>query len=238
METKPYIEEILKEVEPSLDNHSMEKFSIYSDEIKSWNEKFNLTSITDDREIAIKHFADSLYVLRIDAVSQCETLLDLGSGAGLPGIPIAIVMKDKKIILVESNNKKIAFLEHIKQRLELNNVSIVNSRAEDMSRLDKYREKFDCAISRALAKFPISLEVSIGLIKKGGIIAYFASQKQKPEVYASKKAMEKLKCEIEMTYDYSLKDGLGEHSVIIVKKMWKTSDIYPRQFNKIKRNPL
>ncbi len=211
---------------------------MFQSELKEWNEKFNLTSVTDDKEIIIKHFADSLYILKTNVVSQCETLLDLGSGAGFPGIPVALLAKDKRIFLVESNNKKISFLEHIKDKLGLQNVFIIAARSETMAREKKYREKFNMAMARALAKFPISLELSIGLIKNEGYIAYYASQKQKPEIVQSEKAIDKLKCEIELIYDYSLQDGLGEHAIVIVKKMWKTDSAYPRMFSKIKRNPL
>jgi 16S rRNA (guanine527-N7)-methyltransferase len=238
MDNRELLESTIKEFEPAAGNDTLEKFSMFQAELKEWNEKFNLTSLTDDKEIIIKHFADSLSILKTDAVSQCETLLDLGSGAGFPGIPVAIIAKDKRIFLVESNNKKISFLEHIKEKLALTNVFIIAARSETMAREKKYREKFDMAMARALAKFPIALELSIGLIRNEGYIAYYASQKQKPELIQSGKTLEKLKCEIELIYDYSLQDGLGEHAIVIVKKLWKTDSAYPREFNKIKRNPL
>lgn len=238
MEIKLYMEEQLKQIEPKISAEVLDKFSIFSDELREWNAKFNLTSITDEKEIIIKHFIDSLYLLKTDVVSRCETLLDAGTGAGFPSIPLALLCKDRRFFLLESNNKKIGFLEHIKEKLELNNVFLITERSEILSGNKNYREKYDCVVSRALAKFPIAMEISMALVKVQGLVVYYASQKQKPEISAQKVLFEKLKCEIESIYDYSLPEGRGEHSLIIVKKLWKTISTYPRQFNKIKRNPL
>jgi len=238
MEIKEYMAAKLTQIIPDIAPDVIDKFSIFSDELRAWNEKFNLTSITNEKEIVIKHFIDSLAIIKSNTVSQCETVLDLGPGAGFPSIPLAILCPNKRFFLIESNNKKIGFLEHIISKLDLNNVIIKADRAEDMSRNKNNREKYDCAISRALAKFPIALEICIALVKNSGIIVYYASQKQKQEILSQKRIFEKLKCEVESTYDYSLPEGFGEHSLIIVKKLWKTAELYPRQFNKIKRNPL
>jgi 16S rRNA (guanine527-N7)-methyltransferase len=238
MEIHEYLETQLRQIEPKITSETIEKFVIFSSELKDWNVKFNLTTITDEKEIILKHFIDSLEIMKTDVVSRCETLLDLGPGAGFPSIPLAIINKNKRFFLIDSNNKKISFLEHLAAKLNLNNIIIKAERSEDMSRNRNNREKYDCALSRALAKFPIALEISIALIKKQGLIVYYASQKQKQEITVQKKVFEKLKCEIESIYDYSLPEGYGEHSLIIVKKLWKTDEAYPRQFNKIKRNPL
>jgi 16S rRNA (guanine527-N7)-methyltransferase len=238
MEIKGYMEEQLKQIDPKISAEAVDKFLIFSDDLKEWNAKFNLTSITDEKEIVLKHFVDSLQILKTDVVSRCETVLDLGPGAGFPSIPLAILCGNKRFFLIESNNKKISFLEHIKTKLDLNNVVIKAERSENMSRNKNNREKYDCAISRALAKFPIAMEISIALVKKQGLIVYYASQKQKMEISTQKKVFDKLKCEIESIYDYSLPEAYGEHSLIIVKKLWKTDEVYPRQFNKIKINPL
>jgi 16S rRNA (guanine527-N7)-methyltransferase len=171
-------------------------------------------------------------------MERSETLLDCGTGAGFPAIPLAIACKNKRFFLLESNNKKISFLEHIIAKLKLHNVFIIPERSEILCANKNYREKYDCALSRALAKFPIAIEISIALVKKQGLIVYYASQKQKTEISSDIKVFDKLKCEIESIYDYSLPEGRGEHSLIIVKKLWKTDESYPRQFNKIKRNPL
>lgn len=232
------MEEQLQQIDSKITAEAIDKFSIFSDELKSWNEKFNLTSITGEKEIILKHFVDSLYLLKTDVVSRCETLMDAGTGAGFPSIPLAIMCSNRRFFLLESNNKKISFLQHLKEKLNLNNIFITAERSEILSENKNYREKYDCIISRALAKFSIAMEISIALVKKQGLIVYYASQKQKSEIRSQTTVFEKLKCEIESVYDYSLPDNQGEHSLIIVKKLWKTDSIYPRQFNKIKRNPL
>jgi 16S rRNA (guanine527-N7)-methyltransferase len=238
MEIQQYLEDQIKRIEPQISAEAISKFLIFSRELKEWNLKFNLTSITDEKEIVIKHFIDSIALLKTNVVSRCETLLDAGTGAGFPSIPIALISTNKRFFLLESNNKKIGFLEHIKTKLDLNNVFIIPQRSEIMSSNKHYREKYDCIMSRALAKFPIALEISIALVKKQGLMVYYASQKQKQEIITSANIFEKLGCEIDSIYDYSLPEGQGEHSLVIVKKLWKTDMAYPRLFNKIKRNPL
>lgn len=238
MEIKQYTEEQIKQIVPQISAEALEKFFILSAELREWNEKFNLTSITEEKDIVIKHFIDSLYLLKTNSVSRCETLLDLGTGAGFPSIPLAIVYNDKRFFLIESNNKKVSFLTHLKSKLNLSNIFIKAERSEDLSSEKHYREKYDCAISRALAKFPIAMEISIALVKNKGIVVYYASQKQKQEIISQKNVFDKLKCEIESIYDYSLPENKGEHSIVIVKKLWKTDALYPRQFSKIKKKPL
>lgn len=238
MDIKNYLQEHLTKIVPDINGGAVDKFFLFSEELKEWNLKFNLTSITDEKEIIIKHFIDSIQLVKTNIIESCETFLDAGTGAGFPSIPLAILCSNKRFFLLESNSKKAGFLEHIKTKLHLNNVFIMNERSEILSGNKHYREKYDCAMSRALAKFPIAIEISIALVKNNGLIVYYSSQKQKQEIALHNVLFEKLKCEIESVYDYSLPDGHGEHSLIIVKKLWKTDQTYPRQFNKIKRNPL
>jgi 16S rRNA (guanine527-N7)-methyltransferase len=237
MDAKEYLVGTIQQIFPGIGQPALEEMYIFFLELKEWNKKFNLTSITDDKEIIIKHFIDSLYVLKINVVPPCETALDIGSGPGFPGIPLALAVQGTKFTLIEPNQKKAGFLRELINKLQLSNVDLIIDRAEILSRERDLREKFDCSLSRALAKFPVALELSIGFIKPYGKIINYISQKQKKEIINSK-ALKTLKCEIESISDYSLPDNMGEHSIIIVKKLWKTNNEYPRQYNKIQKNPL
>lgn len=237
MDAKEFFTGKIQQIFPGIDIPALEKMYVFFLKLKEWNKKFNLTSITDDNEILYKHFVDSLYILNTNTVSRCGTVLDIGSGAGFPGIPLALAFSNTKFTLIESNKKKSGFLSELINTLRLTNVDLIIDRAEILSHERDLREKFDCSLSRALARFSISLELSIGLIKPGGYICSYISQKQKTEVI-NNTSIKILKCEIESIMDYSLPDGMGEHSIVIVKKLWKTDKKYPRQYNKIEKNPL
>jgi 16S rRNA (guanine527-N7)-methyltransferase len=239
MEKKEMMEKYLKEAYPACVNDTViEKFLLYLDQLKEWNEKFNLTSITDDKEVIIKHFADSLVLVKPNISMSWQTIVDIGAGAGLPGIPLAIVFPDKKIYLNDSNGKKVQFLKHMKEILSLSNLEILESRAETISHAGKYREFFDAAVMRALASFPIALELSAGFVKPGGYIMYYASSKQAAEINKKMKCFEELGCSLEGSYAYELAGGFGSHAIVSVKKLWKTPVKYPRVFGSIKKKPL
>jgi len=234
---KKYTESFFKSVGFIPPVEAAGKFEKFFYMLKEWNKKFNLTNITCEKETAIKHFVDSLFILSTGLMSGVYKMIDTGSGAGFPGIPLSIVYPDKKITLLDANNKKKDFLLNVKKELELDNTYIIRERAENISRLNSHREKYDICISRALAKYPVAAEISIGLVKKNGYFCYYASRKQAKELIKSK-IYKDLGAELQVPLLYSLPDGMGEHAIIIVKKLWKTGHKYPREFNKIKAKPL
>jgi len=214
------------------------KIAVYIDGLREWSNRFNLTSITDEREIIIRHVLDSLELVKADIVLENETVIDMGTGAGLPGIVLAILNQNTEYTLVESNKKKINFLNHIKAIIGLKNLVILNARAEELARESDYREKYSCATARALAPFPISLEAGIGLVRNKGNFCFYASAKQKQEILKHDSVLKELGSQIASIHDYSLPESMGEHSIVIVKKLWKTDKKYPRQYSKIKKEPL
>jgi len=239
METSDEIKKYFKEfsrIKPGAG--VIDKFDIYLRELIDWNKKFNITSITSPREIIIKHFVDSLSAAGLEEIKNNNLIMDTGSGGGFPGVPLSIVSPDKKFILVESNKKKIGFLEHIQYTLELRNIEIINERIENLSGNSVYRNKIPIIISRALANFSISMEINIGAIKKNGYYIYFAGNKQIERIQNLKKIWELLGAKIYKVVPYSLPKNMGRHFLIIVKKMWKTSNKYPRLYKNIKKNPI
>lgn len=134
-------------------NKELSKFEKYKDLLKEYNQKFNLTSITNDLDIYLKHFYDSLCLFKIKELKENKILLDIGTGAGFPGIPLAIINSDLKVYLLESNTKKCEFLKIVKQELNLNNIEVINSRAEDF--IKTHKEEFDLATSRAVSHLKI-----------------------------------------------------------------------------------
>ena len=179
MDSKEYLNTAIQQVFPGIGQTALEQMYLFFMELKEWSGKFNLTSIKEDKEIIIKHFIDSLFVMKIDAVSRCGTALDIGSGPGFPGIPLAIILQGAKFTLIESNKKKSEFLMELINKLQLSNIDLIIGRAEILSHEAELREKFDCSFIRALAKFPVALELSIGLIKPGGRLIFISVKNRK-----------------------------------------------------------
>jgi 16S rRNA (guanine527-N7)-methyltransferase len=217
---------------------SVEKFLVYAVQLKEWNEKFNLTAVSGLRDIVIKHFVDSLMLVKAYKSMQNLTIADIGTGAGFPGIPVAIVSPSAKVVLFESNSKKIFFLEHIRSVLGLENLEIIEGRSEEISREKKYREYFDLVIMRALAPFPIAMEISSGLVKKDGSLAYFASLKQLQEIDSDNAWLKDLWCRMEKVFEYELPENYGRFCIVNVKKTGQTPAKYPRIYSMIKKKPL
>jgi 16S rRNA (guanine527-N7)-methyltransferase len=220
---KLFLENLNKMDLPDLKNEFIDNIITYFLELKEWNKKFNLTGLKSDEDIIIKLFIDSLYFIKLNIVSHCETILDIGSGAGFPGIPNALYFKNKRFFLIEANRKKCSFLKHIKNKLFINNIKIINERAEKLSKMNNYADKFDCALIKALAKFDISMKLALPLIKNSGYCVYYASNKQKSEILSDNKLCDLLGFKIDNIFDYDLNNS-GKRCLIIVKKLWKTGN--------------
>lgn len=152
----------------TLSNHVVESFLFYITELKKWNRKINLTSLEDDLEIGAKHFLDSLTVSPY--VHDTQRVLDIGTGAGFPGLPLKIISPDMELVLLESSQKKVFFLRHIVRGLKLEGIEIVHGRAEDRAIKARYARSFDLVLARALADLPTSLRLALPYIKRGGCV--------------------------------------------------------------------
>lgn len=214
-------------------------FSTYSDLLLEWNEKVNLTAITQPKEIAVKHFADCIALLKFVDISDNTKIIDVGTGAGFPGLPLAIMLKDRKdvnVTLLDSLNKRLIFLEEVCSRLCLNNCNIVHLRAEDGGKDKKYREQYDFAVSRAVAPLNVLCEYCMSYVKTGGMFIAMKGPNISEETENSLTAIEKLGGKLKDTVAYNLYDN--KRNIITIKKETATPAIYPRQSKKISKQPL
>lgn len=213
----------------------VEKFYIYMIQLLEWNKKMNLTAIEDQDEIILKHFIDSLTIEKY--IKDAKSIIDIGTGAGFPGIPIAIINNNINITLLDSLNKRIKFLNNIIQKLELNNVTAIHGRAEDIAKLEEYREKFDIVTSRAVAPFNILLEYMLPFNKVNGkSISMKGSNIE--EIENSSKALNELGGKIESIEKINLPNTEVQRNIIIIKKIKKTQNKYPRKAGVPKKEPL
>jgi 16S rRNA (guanine527-N7)-methyltransferase len=228
-----------------LSKEQITQFQTYQDLLIDWNQRVNLTAITDPEEIALKHFADSLSLLPFfeEAFKKGTsrfpdlTLIDVGTGAGFPGIPLKITNPSLTVTLMDSLNKRIAFLDAVIQALSLQNCITVHSRAEDGARCDDYRERFDIAVARAVAAMPVLCEYCLPYVKVGGIFAAMKSSAGE-ELETAKHAIGILGGEIESCHDFKLPESDISRSVIIIRKVAKTPACYPRKAGKPEKTPL
>lgn len=222
-----------------LDNEQINNFKTYKELLKEWNGKVNLTAITEDSQIIMKHFIDSLEVVKY--INKNSTVIDVGTGAGFPGIVIAIYFKgDIKITLMDALNKRITFLEEVVKKLNLLNVEIVHARAEEFGQKKQYRESYDYAVSRAVAPLNVLLEFDIPFIKVGGKCLLLKGTKVNEEIQQSSRALENLNSKLTNIYKYNylLDDEEYTRNIIEIIKEKETSSKYPRNYGKIKKSPL
>ena len=228
-----------KKINIELNNEQLEQFEKYKELLVEWNTKMNLTAITEDYQVIMKHFIDSLEVVKY--IKEDSKIIDVGTGAGFPGIVVAIYFNNKiKITLMDALNKRINFLNEIIKELKLPNVEIVHARAEEISRKEEYREKYDYALSRAVAPLNILLEYDIPFVKVNGKCLRLKGSKVDEEIKNSKKALEVLKSDISNIYEYNYIVDNEEYkrNIVEVTKQKITNETYPRNYGKIKKNPL
>lgn len=228
----------LKEFDIEFSDDLIDKFKTYKELLKEWNEKINLTAITDDDEIDIKHFLDSITVLKTGYIKSGDTIIDIGTGGGFPGIPIKILKDDTKVVLLDSLNKRINFLNEVINELNLKNITTIHGRAEDFGKDENYREKFDIVVSRAVASLNILSEYCIPFVKVGGNFIALKGPDIKNEIEESKNALKILGGEIIDKIEIKLPSSDITHYLVVIKKIKETSKKYPRKAGKPKKNPL
>lgn len=220
-------------MELNFTKNEQEKFEIYYKELIEYNSHTNLTAITEREEVFIKHFLDSC--LAKDFISENSQVVDIGTGAGFPGLPLKIVRPDIQLYLVDSLNKRIKFLNDLKQKLNID-YNAFHSRAEDFCK--EYREFFQVCVSRAVAKLNTLLEYCLPLIKVGGIFISYKGSNALEEIEQSKNALKILGGEILDIKRIDLPNNMGERNLIIIKKIKNTPNKYPRNKNLPKINPI
>ena len=216
-----------------LNEKTVERFKKYAALLKEWNEKMNLTAITDEPEIVEKHFYDCLLPTSHDLLDD-RLICDLGTGAGFPGLVWAIAYPKSVVTLVDATGKKCMFLNEVIKELNLTNAFVVNSRGEDLN----MREHFDIVTARAVAPLNILLEVTVPLIKEKGLMIAMKGAKGKEELADAKKAVQKLYLKVIEINEQSLPNDEGVRYNIILKKEKKTEKKYPRSWAEIQKKPL
>lgn len=225
----------LNKLNINLTEEKLKSLEIYANMLIEYNKKFNLTAITKIDEIYLKHFYDSLTLSKVIDLNSELKVLDIGTGAGFPGIVLKIFFPELEITLLDSNNKKIMFLNDVIKELKLEKVTTIHGRAEELP--EKYREYFDIVTSRAVASLRVLTELSIPFAKVDG---YFISLKGKAEEELKESAptIKKLDCQIAKIEKFTLPDNISERTIIMIKKEKSTSNLYPRKYDRIIKQAL
>ena len=239
MQKEKFIEimqEKLKKLEIHFSMEQTEQFFEYMKLLIEWNEKINLTAITEPEEIITKHFIDSLTILKY--IKNDYKVVDVGTGAGFPGIPLCIMNPTIKMTLVDSLNKRLIFLQEVVNTLKLKNIEIVHARAEELGQNIKYRETFDVATSRAVANLSTLSEYLIPLVKINGKIISMKASNAKQEIDEAQNAIQILGGQIESIEEFNLPESDIGRTVIIINKNKLTSKKYPRKAGTPNKEPL
>lgn len=225
-----------KNIGMELEKEKIEKFYTYMNLLLEWNKKVNLTAITEPNDIILKHFIDSLTIQKY--INKNSKVIDIGTGAGFPGIPISIYRTDINIILVDALNKRIKFLDEVIEKNKLDNIKTIHERAEELAKNNQYREKLDIATSRAVAPLNVLLEYMLPFVTIGGYCICMKGSNINDEIENSKKALKVLNGTIEKIEKFKLPNSDICRNIIIVKKVGETSLKYPRKAGTPAKEPI
>ena len=217
-------------------DEQIEKFIRYYDLIIEWNEKINLTAITEYKDVMIKHFLDSVSIIKAVDMSSVDSLIDIGTGAGFPGIPIKIMFPDIKITLLDSLKKRLNVLDLIIDELNLKDIYTIHGRAEDIARDPKHREKYDLCVSRAVANLSTLSELCIPFVKPNGKFVSYKSEKADEELEKAQNAIRLLGGKVTSTVSFELEDNI--RTLIVIDKTESTNKKYPRKAGTPGKEPL
>ena len=229
----------LKNENIKLTDEMLEKLEKYKDLLLEWNEKINLTAITDEEEIFVIHFVDCLYCAKY-ITNEDKSIIDVGTGAGFPGLVLAIYFPDKEFTLLDALNKRLIFLEDVINKLGLKNVKLIHGRAEEIVRIEDLYEKYDVVVSRAVAQLPILLEYISPYIKVNGKCIVMKGDNVDEEIKVSSNALKVLNLKLlrKNLYSYNVKNEEYKRSILEIEKINETQRKYPRNYGKIKKKPL
>ena len=234
---KDLLQNYIKDYKTTLTENQYEQFQKYFELLAEWNEKMNLTAITDESGVALKHFADSLSLLNFVDIPQNSSLADVGTGAGFPGVVLKIARPEIKLTLIDSLNKRLVFLGEVCAQLGIK-AELIHSRAEDGARDEKLRENFDFAVSRAVARMNVLSEYCLPYVKVGGAFCAMKGAQANEEFKESLNAINTLGGKLENKYFFELPENGGERAIAVVRKVKNTPQKYPRQSGKIKAKAL
>lgn len=220
-----------------LSEKQLEKFRIYMDFLLEYNKHTNLTAIKEPEDIMIKHFLDSMILSKFIKMGSESGIIDVGTGAGFPGVPLKILDESVSLTLVDSLNKRITFLKELSDKLNLN-IDIFHARAEELAQKNEFREKFDIVVSRAVAPLNILSEYCLGYVKRGGCFAAMKGPNSEEEIKNSENSIKIMGGKIKRCEYLELPKEKGSRSIVIVEKIKDTPNKYPRSNSQISKNPL
>ena len=222
----------------AVDMSTCQLFGKYYQMLIEWNEKINLTAITEETEVATKHFLDCISIFKSEVITPGSKIIDIGTGAGFPGLPMKIYDNSLDITLLDSLNKRINFLNEVTAQLNLDSVTTLHGRAEDYGVAKNHREKYDFCVSRAVANLATLSELCLPFVKVGGYFIAMKGPKADEELETAKKAIKLLGGKVEKVINYDISDTDYDHNLIMIKKISATSTKYPRKAPKPSKEPL
>ena len=232
------LKELFKSMNLEIDDFKVNQYDTYTKMLIEYNEKVNLTAITEPSEINLKHYLDSVLPVLTGYFKDGDSVIDVGCGAGFPSVPVKIYMPSLKFTLLDSLNKRINFLNELIKELGLENIEAIHARAEDGGHSIKLRQKFDICVARAVAPLNILMEYCTPFVKQGGYFIALKGKDADNEVEAAKKAAEILKVKLIDKFEFVLPGTDNERKILVYKKMDNTPNKYPRQAGKPSKNPL
>ncbi len=235
---KHILESRLEPLHITLSGMQLDQFDKFYDLLVEWNKVMNLTGITEYQDVVEKHFLDSLSIVKIIDMNQIEYAIDIGTGAGFPGIPLKIAFPDINIVLLDSLNKRIKFLDHIIEELKLDGIRTIHGRAEDYAREAGYREKFDLCVSRAVANLTSLSEYCLPYVRVGGRFVSYKSGDIEQEISESERAIKILGGKVYQVEKFNLPGTELQRSFVMIKKMKNTQNKYPRKAGMPTKEPL
>lgn len=229
---------ILREYNIELTDKQISQYAEYMEQILEYNQHINLTSITDRDEFIKKHYVDSILGALNDEFQAGETIIDVGTGAGFPGVPLAILFPEKEFVLLDSLNKRLKIVNEICRSADINNVRVLHLRAEDAGKNKEYREQFDICISRAVADLSVLSELCLPLVREGGYFLSYKGPNYEEELAGAKKAIRTVGGKTARIESIGSADTEFNHNIIFIEKIKNTPAQYPRKAGTPSKNPI